>query len=268
MKDQSLISAEYRRYRGIATRLAMKFVESLPKEAFNDSADELGLLKRGKIVLENEQELDILTDFCVHEYRVDGRNVVQRLLEQAPPPPGSDELLVHTAMASAFYSIFRVESKVKGVGVNLLDLLKRGSCFVADIQLGKTATVGLGLAIRLIPLPEFHMSSGAALPLAGPAAAQILRELHRHFDPAKTTDLDDLSSDQQHRLAAVVVRSALAQGLSSRIRFAELDQAPGAHQVSEGMSAPRSSRTKIGRNDPCPCGSGVKYKKCCGIHHS
>ncbi len=24
-------------------------------------------------------------------------------------------------------------------------------------------------------------------------------------------------------------------------------------------------RTKIGRNDPCPCGSGRKYKKCCGI---
>jgi uncharacterized protein YecA (UPF0149 family) len=22
---------------------------------------------------------------------------------------------------------------------------------------------------------------------------------------------------------------------------------------------------KIGRNDPCPCGSGKKYKKCCGI---
>jgi SEC-C motif-containing protein len=22
--------------------------------------------------------------------------------------------------------------------------------------------------------------------------------------------------------------------------------------------------TRIGRNDPCPCGSGLKYKKCCG----
>ena len=22
---------------------------------------------------------------------------------------------------------------------------------------------------------------------------------------------------------------------------------------------------RIGRNDPCPCGSGKKYKKCCGI---
>jgi hypothetical protein len=267
MKDQSLILTEYRRYRGIATQLAMKFVESLPKQAFNDSSEELGLLKRGKIVLENEQELDILTDFCVHEHRVDGRNVVQRILDEAPPPHGSDELLVHTAMAAAFYSIFRVESKVKGVGVNLLDMLRGGSHFVADIQFGKTATVGLGLAMRLVPLPEFHISSGAALPIVGSGAAEILREFHRSFDPAKT-DFDNLSPDQQHRLAAVVVRSALAQGLSSRIRFAELDQASGTRQMSEGTAAPRSSRTKIGRNDPCPCGSGVKYKKCCGIHQS
>ncbi|MCB1986383.1 MAG: UPF0149 family protein [Burkholderiales bacterium] len=26
----------------------------------------------------------------------------------------------------------------------------------------------------------------------------------------------------------------------------------------------RRERTKVGRNDPCPCGSGKKYKKCCG----
>ncbi len=29
-------------------------------------------------------------------------------------------------------------------------------------------------------------------------------------------------------------------------------------------SEPRSSTPKIGRNDPCPCGSGKKYKRCCG----
>ncbi|MCL1816725.1 MAG: SEC-C metal-binding domain-containing protein [Clostridiales bacterium] len=22
---------------------------------------------------------------------------------------------------------------------------------------------------------------------------------------------------------------------------------------------------KVGRNDPCPCGSGKKYKRCCGV---
>jgi preprotein translocase subunit SecA len=28
--------------------------------------------------------------------------------------------------------------------------------------------------------------------------------------------------------------------------------------------SPERSRRKVGRNDPCPCGSGKKYKKCCG----
>ena len=25
-----------------------------------------------------------------------------------------------------------------------------------------------------------------------------------------------------------------------------------------------SAKDKVGRNDPCPCGSGKKYKQCCG----
>ena len=35
----------------------------------------------------------------------------------------------------------------------------------------------------------------------------------------------------------------------------------------DGKMNPRSNPRlveKIGRNDPCPCGSGKKYKKCCG----
>jgi preprotein translocase subunit SecA len=28
--------------------------------------------------------------------------------------------------------------------------------------------------------------------------------------------------------------------------------------------APVRSGPKVGRNDPCPCGSGKKYKACCG----
>ena len=36
----------------------------------------------------------------------------------------------------------------------------------------------------------------------------------------------------------------------------------------EDEEEPESRRpvipAKVGRNDPCPCGSGKKYKKCCG----
>jgi preprotein translocase subunit SecA len=40
-----------------------------------------------------------------------------------------------------------------------------------------------------------------------------------------------------------------------------------SHGDSGGDSRPKTVRRqteKIGRNDPCPCGSGKKYKKCCG----
>jgi len=38
---------------------------------------------------------------------------------------------------------------------------------------------------------------------------------------------------------------------------------PQAQQLSEPVEASPSSG-KVGRNAPCPCGSGKKYKKCCG----
>lgn len=31
-----------------------------------------------------------------------------------------------------------------------------------------------------------------------------------------------------------------------------------------GVAPQPIASTKVGRNDPCTCGSGVKYKKCCG----
>ncbi len=38
-----------------------------------------------------------------------------------------------------------------------------------------------------------------------------------------------------------------------------------SHGGEEAAKAPvRRSQKKVGRNEPCPCGSGKKYKKCCG----
>ena len=33
---------------------------------------------------------------------------------------------------------------------------------------------------------------------------------------------------------------------------------------NEGKRQPIKVEKKIGRNEPCPCGSGKKYKNCCG----
>jgi uncharacterized protein len=34
----------------------------------------------------------------------------------------------------------------------------------------------------------------------------------------------------------------------------------------KGVAAPMAPRShKVGRNEPCPCGSGLKFKKCCAL---
>jgi preprotein translocase subunit SecA len=44
----------------------------------------------------------------------------------------------------------------------------------------------------------------------------------------------------------------------------ELSYSGGGEEPNQRPKSPRKSAGKIGRNDPCPCGSGKKYKKCHG----
>ena len=51
--------------------------------------------------------------------------------------------------------------------------------------------------------------------------------------------------------------------------FGEGQPSAGGEMVSEAneevaQAVPVRTGPKVGRNDPCPCGSGKKYKKCCG----
>ncbi len=39
-----------------------------------------------------------------------------------------------------------------------------------------------------------------------------------------------------------------------------------SHGSKSSLSRQKRSGVKVGRNDPCPCGSGKKYKKCCGAN--
>jgi len=50
-------------------------------------------------------------------------------------------------------------------------------------------------------------------------------------------------------------------------QFAMAEQQRAAAQAPQGehtIKQIKLEHPKVGRNDPCPCGSGKKYKKCCG----
>lgn len=62
----------------------------------------------------------------------------------------------------------------------------------------------------------------------------------------------------------------LSQGASNEGSHIEINnvinniyqQAP-VPTLPQEKTEPKVKKMKIGRNDPCPCGSGKKYKKCC-----
>jgi preprotein translocase subunit SecA len=47
--------------------------------------------------------------------------------------------------------------------------------------------------------------------------------------------------------------------------FAQAER-PEAHGGGDSVQTVRREGKKVGRNDPCPCGSGKKYKKCHGVN--
>ena len=62
--------------------------------------------------------------------------------------------------------------------------------------------------------------------------------------------------------------SRVNKGGSSRRGGKEHENRSHEAQGSEAGAAPKKlepyqAETKVKRNDPCPCGSGKKYKKCC-----
>ena len=60
---------------------------------------------------------------------------------------------------------------------------------------------------------------------------------------------------------------SMRRAFESRRNAAEKRQDERVAQGVESKLEVRETR-RIGRNDPCPCGSNVKFKKCCGRHLS
>jgi preprotein translocase subunit SecA len=71
----------------------------------------------------------------------------------------------------------------------------------------------------------------------------------------------ELKENIQHEVANVIFHV----GLASRTEKAPVSPMAKASMGSTGDSKPGASgNKKVGRNDPCPCGSGKKYKHCHG----
>jgi uncharacterized protein len=83
------------------------------------------------------------------------------------------------------------------------------------------------------------------------------------YRPIGLLGAEEFSPDQDVLTRMPDQRHALAIQIPDSLRQIHAFWLPLRAAVAERQQAQRMS-TKVGRNEPCPCGSGKKFKKCCG----
>ena len=209
----------HRRLRAVLRGHQNAVVRTVPRTAFRKWAKRFGLLEGDKLVLESEDEMTILVDFLIYHHRQRGKTLVQKYLARLPPADGPEEVLIRAAMSSPRFSVYEVEEMRPFVGVVVRDLVRGGPVFVVDEALSTSAKPGMVLALRLLPLPSYWMTSGSGFPLS-PEVVHTVRDV---FLPAlrqtEGHDLSHLSPEAEDELATVVTGAAIREGTTGDIEF-------------------------------------------------
>jgi len=114
-----------------------------------------------------------------------------------------------------------------------------------------------------------HITSGYAFAPSDPARAE--RHLRAAIDIAGTTD-DAMTVDEayEHLILFLADQPGRGEDVDSAGRARSEWNRSRGHIVVDAVPVPAPARTvaaarkKVGRNEPCPCGSGQKFKRCCG----
>ena len=94
----------------------------------------------------------------------------------------------------------------------------------------------------------------------------VFRALTRvHVQPAEPAPAEG-AAEEGHAQDEAPQQEAPRAKPTLSLRHKESDDlAYSGSQTTDAGNQPARAKPRVGRNDPCPCGSGKKYKKCCGM---
>lgn len=95
---------------------------------------------------------------------------------------------------------------------------------------------------------------------------QMFDEMMADYNKEAVSLLFRAQVQTAHRKTAVKpVRAFKPEMTGANASAADREVKNQPSQMMAGYNEPQH-KIKVGRNDPCPCGSGKKYKKCCGVN--
>jgi preprotein translocase subunit SecA len=68
----------------------------------------------------------------------------------------------------------------------------------------------------------------------------------------------------RHDIVHIIFNLNITKGPAPKRTVSPMAKVANSTRGDIGKQAEKIEGKKIGRNDPCPCGSGKKYKHCCG----
>jgi len=254
MEDHDHILSRYKRMRAAGREMNSDLVK-LCGDSIERAAKDLGMWVDGTVVMADIDKSCVLMDYAIYDCREGGLNAVDRHVAKHPPAPGSDAEMVLAAKKRAFFSVFQVREIVEGIGVRVTDILRRREHFLADVGFSQTAVEGIVFASRVLPFEDFIMTTGAAVPVD----ADVLEGILECLDDRGLSheDMRNLPREAFSEYTAMVLRACLGGSGDQQITYQDIPGSVGVPTLSKDPAC-------VGRNDPCPCGSGRKYKKCCG----
>ena len=206
----------YRRLRALSIDLNHRITKTIPRQAYDDVGDAIGILHDGILEFDSTDMTSVLMDCCLYDWFENGKNVVQRYSETHPSKPGTDERYLLDAYLQAKYRVLVVQSTVPGVGLHCQDVLNGGELFLMDLGLSQSAKgTNAALATRTIPLGEYWMTGGAGLPINSKKAA--LDALSR-IESGNQKSLEGLGS-----VTLLIVRACLAAGAANYVTYASAE---------------------------------------------
>lgn len=261
--DYDEIAIQYSEVKKTRGSINNRIPKRYTKETLLSAARKLGLNQSGMLIIENESEMDILQDQAMYGEFRDGRNMIDEFLDSPDQELTETEIEYLSACQKAFYSVIIVGPSESGVGVHVMDFLSQAPFFLADTSLSLSSSEGAVLAGRVIPYKDFFISTGAMLPVLE-GSVPLMQAPIANMIGAE-------SREEEAKHIAKCVRILIEKGSTDHIGFVDEEEdledvyEAAAERQRQGYSSSRPYRRgeKIQRNDPCPCGSGKKYKKCC-----
>src|SRR5450756_1140495 len=86
----------YRSMRALCVEMNHRIVKMIPRKAYEQIGDAIGIRHNGVLVFDNEHVSSVLMDCCVRDWYENGKNMVQRYSEAHPAKPGTDESYILT----------------------------------------------------------------------------------------------------------------------------------------------------------------------------